>query len=310
MRSFAQWCSDEGHGRSRFPSGYIEDLKPVETPIASSPGVVAGSFRCPVKDTTFKGSEELHCHFVVFPRTSIDIAVSGHRRFVSTPANATFHAPGSSYTRRVVDPRGDLSDYVALSDELLRSVALQADPGEKFCSWSSDRVRFRFPVCPMPPDVFLAQRRFFMRAARKGFADELLLEESALKIVAAILAVGAGAPMRADSATPSSRQAEAVERACAFMAADPTRHCRLGDIAAAAFVSPYHLARLFHQSTGFTLHGFLTTLRLREAAGMLDETVQTLKRIARETGFSSHPHLTRSFQRHFGILPSEYRASA
>ena len=56
------------------------------------------------------------------------------------------------------------------------------------------------------------------------------------------------------------------------------------------YASPFHLARVFHACTGFTLHRYRLHLRLRAALARLSEPGIELTGLAFELGFSSLGH--------------------
>jgi AraC-like DNA-binding protein len=68
----------------------------------------------------------------------------------------------------------------------------------------------------------------------------------------------------------------------------------------------FHLARVFRQMTGSSLHQYRTQLRLRAVLLALVET-DSLAQLAVSVGFSSHSHLSDVFRRHFDASPSQVR---
>ncbi|MGH3113830.1 MAG: helix-turn-helix domain-containing protein [Gaiellaceae bacterium] len=71
--------------------------------------------------------------------------------------------------------------------------------------------------------------------------------------------------------------------------------------------SPFHLARVFRERTGFSIHGYRNQLRLRSSLDGLFEPDVDLALLARRLGYSSHSHFTDSFRRAFGAPPSAVR---
>lgn len=67
-----------------------------------------------------------------------------------------------------------------------------------------------------------------------------------------------------------------------------------------------HFNRKVKKLTGKTPFAFLKDYRLRKALRSLHDSRSKIGRIAREHGFKSGTHFTRSFQDAFGILPSKY----
>lgn len=71
--------------------------------------------------------------------------------------------------------------------------------------------------------------------------------------------------------------------------------------------SPYHFARLFHQTTGESPHQFVLHQRIERAKQLLRETTMPLTQVALESGFANQSHLARVFKRHLNLTPRTYR---
>lgn len=80
-------------------------------------------------------------------------------------------------------------------------------------------------------------------------------------------------------------------------------------MAQAAGQAPRTFHRGFTRATGFTPRAFLEALRLETVRAGLDAN-QSLKALARTTGFRSEGQLSKAFQRRFGLTPSQYRGRA
>src|SRR5258706_10436495 len=81
----------------------------------------------------------------------------------------------------------------------------------------------------------------------------------------------------------------------------------LSEMAAVAFLSPYHFARLFKASTGFAPHQYVIGRRIERAKLLLSTTNWPLTVIAHSVGFAHESHLAQHFKRLTGLLPSSYR---
>ena len=81
----------------------------------------------------------------------------------------------------------------------------------------------------------------------------------------------------------------------------------LSAIAAVAYLSPYHFARLFKASTGFAPHQYVIGRRIERAKLFLSTTNWSLTAIAHAVGFAHESHLALHFKRLTGLLPSSYR---
>ena len=81
----------------------------------------------------------------------------------------------------------------------------------------------------------------------------------------------------------------------------------LSALAAVAYLSPYHFARLFKASTGFAPHQYVIGRRIERAKLLLSTTNWSLTAIAHAVGFAHESHLALHFKRLTGLLPSSYR---
>jgi len=81
----------------------------------------------------------------------------------------------------------------------------------------------------------------------------------------------------------------------------------LSELAAVAYLSPYHFARLFKASTGFAPHQYVIGRRIERAKLLLSTTNWSLTAIAHAVGFAHESHLALHFKRLTGLLPSSYR---
>lgn len=81
----------------------------------------------------------------------------------------------------------------------------------------------------------------------------------------------------------------------------------VGELAALAGCSPFHLCRSFREGTGQSLRQFRLQLRLANALGRLADGETNLAALACDLGFSSHSHMTEAFRRALGRSPHELR---
>lgn len=92
-------------------------------------------------------------------------------------------------------------------------------------------------------------------------------------------------------------------------------HAGLGDdlslvhMAGVVELSPFHFARLFKQSTGFSPHEYVTRCRVERARELLLHKHASLSEVARQVGFCDQSHLARHFRRFTGMTPAAYARS-
>lgn len=83
----------------------------------------------------------------------------------------------------------------------------------------------------------------------------------------------------------------------------------LVELAREAGLHPTHFARSFRSLTGYTVGEFIRQRRVARAQQLfVTKTSFTVSRVALESGFFDHAHLTRNFRRLVGVSPSEYRS--
>jgi AraC family transcriptional regulator len=101
-----------------------------------------------------------------------------------------------------------------------------------------------------------------------------------------------------------------LRRAIEFMHDNFARELALEEIAAAAYLSEYHFARLFKQVTGVTPHVYLANVRLERARKLLADTALAISEVAAMVGYQSQSHFTKIFKSVTGVTPRAYRDGA
>lgn len=81
----------------------------------------------------------------------------------------------------------------------------------------------------------------------------------------------------------------------------------IGDLAAAAHLSPAYFAELFRAETGQSPGQYRNRLRIERARLLLAETDMPVTMIAADLGYSSSQHFATAFRRGTGATPSQYR---
>ncbi len=76
---------------------------------------------------------------------------------------------------------------------------------------------------------------------------------------------------------------------------------------AAAYLSPFHFARLFKKLTGASPHAYLATLRVARAQTLLAETDLNVTEISARVGYGSPSHFTKAFRQATGLTPRAFR---
>ncbi|MFT4050608.1 MAG: PocR ligand-binding domain-containing protein [Solirubrobacterales bacterium] len=88
---------------------------------------------------------------------------------------------------------------------------------------------------------------------------------------------------------------------------DPTAFLSVAKAASYLALSESHFSRLFKQHTGQSYITFVTNKRLERAKLMLTHTDKPVLRIATELDFQPLNYFSRTFKKHVGLTPSQYR---
>jgi AraC-like DNA-binding protein len=99
-----------------------------------------------------------------------------------------------------------------------------------------------------------------------------------------------------------------IDRVCSFLNERFGEPLRLAQLARIAAMSPSAFSRSFHRSTGKTVTGYITELRLTRACQLLVETDDPIADVAAACGFTNLSNFNRHFLRRRKMRPRELRA--
>jgi transcriptional regulator GlxA family with amidase domain len=92
-----------------------------------------------------------------------------------------------------------------------------------------------------------------------------------------------------------------------WIAANPGGDLRVEKLAERAGMSARHFSRLFRLEVGMTPARWVDASRISAARAMLEDGDLAPKQVAGLCGFASADTLRRTFARHLGISPAQYR---
>ena len=295
---------DEWTGFSPPPSS---DGNVSIAPILRGPHVEVVHWRCLRAGGALAGERRQRWAMLTLAESGASVVHRSAGTTLVEPACAVLHEPLAPYRTTHPFGCGDAGCSVLLSPAITREIrarraAAGFAAGER--TWPAGTA-----VVPARPrlELFLLVRR----VRRALPVAPLAIEEAAMALVADLLE---GMPGRSGrtAARESTRESHRalVESVRAYFVGHLDQRIQLTEVAAAAGVSPFHLARTFRRATGMTLHRYLTRLRLVWALPRATEPRASLTELALDLGFSSHSHLTAAFHREFGVPPSEARRRA
>lgn len=103
---------------------------------------------------------------------------------------------------------------------------------------------------------------------------------------------------------------EGIDRAINFISNNYKKSFSLDDLADKAFLSKFHLIRIFKKKTGLSPYAYQMQLKLNEARKLIFKD-KTLTEIAYELGFADQAHFTNTFKKHAnGANPSDLLKTA
>jgi AraC-like DNA-binding protein len=108
--------------------------------------------------------------------------------------------------------------------------------------------------------------------------------------------------------SPSARANSLAQKAVAFIQGNYDRDISLSGIASRLSVTPTYLGTVFRRDVGMSFNGYLNTVRLRYACGLLTSTDLSVKEIAAASGYGSTEYFLYVFRRKLGMTPGAYKA--
>lgn len=158
------------------------------------------------------------------------------------------------------------------------------------------------------PVFFSEQTRQFFDSAFSAtrhteLPEPMAIETALLNLVAQLQHHSTGC-----NGTAKEAAEVCIRRARNRIDADPAAHITLSDLATETELSRYQLIRAFWSQLGITPHAYIIQRRLQFARQLI-KTRHSRAEVAAVSGFYDQPHLTRCFQRQFGVTPNRYAAS-
>ena len=277
------------------------------TVLFESPLLRVRSVRCSAPAGDCGPIEWSLANTIVFPETGVFVKhLRRHVEVVADSAHALFFTANRAY--RVSHPAsgGDDCLVLELPPSALADAIRSVDPSAS----DTPNAPFRFPATRLPPGVVMRRRILRHRLVRK-LAEPLEAEETAAELVreSARVAAPRGAE-RGVRRRDASRRVDIARSTQVTLAARPSVRWTLAALAARVDCSPFHLAHVFRDVVGVSIHQYHLRARLVAALDHVLDSERGLSEIGIDLGFTHHSHFSHAFRRAFGVTPSALRRFA
>lgn len=144
-----------------------------------------------------------------------------------------------------------------------------------------------------------------------GIEDDYRIPQIRASVLSFIIALCRGyiSTEKHTESKPKSRITENVKEAMTYIQSHLNEAITLDSLSAAIGISKYHLAREFKKITHLTIISYINLLRCEYSKRLLKTTDYKISKICDLCGFDNFSYYSRTFRKHYGMLPSEYRKS-
>lgn len=99
----------------------------------------------------------------------------------------------------------------------------------------------------------------------------------------------------------------AIEKATAFISNNLERELTVQDISESTNLSKTTLYKTFHDHFHCTVGDYISRKRVERSIALLEQTGLSMEEISQRVGFSSASYYSKTFKKHLGISPLQYR---
>jgi AraC family transcriptional regulator len=282
----------------------LRDISPI-IPAATSdgldwPGVQALRFHAAPSFEIVKPGLPLHSLVLVTsPPEKLELQYDSVRYMRPFPAGSIVFAPASVPMRwRWTGPKDSFHLY--LDPELVARVAAE-----------SFDLSLEIPPLEVLslPELRNAMLTLDAELTRGPHSCRILVESLATMLAVHLIRhVSRPRPTRQDEAALPRRKLDAV---LDYIRANLDTGLSLAQMAAVAYLSPYHFARQFKSATGLPPHKYVVARRVERAQQLLREDRDfTVADVALRAGFSDQSQLSAHFKRIVGMTPRQFQLTA
>lgn len=103
--------------------------------------------------------------------------------------------------------------------------------------------------------------------------------------------------------------AQIIRDVCNYISVHYAEGITLSSVAAAIYLSPSYVSKLFKKVTGEKFIDYLTSVRIEKAMQLLTSRDSRIYEVAEKVGYKSTKHFSQAFRAHTGKTPIEYKKS-
>ena len=109
-----------------------------------------------------------------------------------------------------------------------------------------------------------------------------------------------------DSSVSYGKHNEKIETILSYINENSSEKLSVDELADMLYLSRYHFMRLFKESTGMSVHAYVTQRRLMNASRLIREGLPAAQ-AARQSGFDDYSVFYKAFKKNFGISPGDLK---
>ena len=169
-----------------------------------------------------------------------------------------------------------------------------------------NKIELRPIVCDRDPHIEYIARSFMSEMQNEGIGGRLYTEALATQLGIHLLRNYCTAtlqPKQYNGGLPPSKLQAAID----YIQANLEYKISLDTLGRVTKISPYHFARLFRQSTGFTPYQYVLQQRIELGKQLLRQEQLQISEISIICGFANQSSFTTTFRKLVGVTPKTYR---
>jgi len=275
--------------------------------LVESHGISAVDFRCSAGVERAGPEEPNPTHSIVFVRRGVFGRTHRRENFVADPNHILFFNKSEPYRYSHPIPGGDDCTILTIDATIAPDLVAVHSPRE------AERLEAPFRIGYAPCSNRAAWLHYELLGLVRRQASLLSLEDALSELAHVALRSAYESLERIRQTKPLTfgamrRRYELCESVKVTVNERIATLPSLRELADDLNCSPFHLSRLFHQTTGMSLRRYVSRLRASMAAERLAKGQRDLTDLALELGFSDHSHFTNAFRKEWGVPPSRFRA--